>query len=72
MDEYECLSSLGSILSHRDQVDKVNNGLSPLPQQPDPSKELDKLQGLLATLNIDYNIKKEAMKNTINPSNTGQ
>ncbi|XP_051931035.1 laminin subunit beta-3 [Hippocampus zosterae] len=55
----------------REQMDNVNDGLSPVPPKPDPSKELDKLQVLLDTLNVEYNIKKEAMKNTINPSNKG-
>ncbi|XP_061640126.1 laminin subunit beta-3-like isoform X2 [Phyllopteryx taeniolatus] len=62
----DALSQLDKL---RDQVDKVSNGLSPLAQKPDLSKELDKLQDLLDNLNGDYNVKKEAMKNTINPNN---
>ncbi|XP_061543036.1 laminin subunit beta-3-like isoform X2 [Phycodurus eques] len=62
----DALSQLDKL---RDQVDKVSNGLSPLAQKPDLSKELDKLRDLLDNLNEDYNVKKEAMKNTINPNN---
>ncbi|XP_037106771.1 laminin subunit beta-3 [Syngnathus acus] len=63
--------ALSQINKLRDQVDKVKNDLSPLESKPDPSKALDKLQGLLDSLNGDYNIKKEAMKNTITPGNAG-
>ncbi|XP_061688490.1 laminin subunit beta-3-like [Syngnathoides biaculeatus] len=62
----DALSQLDKL---RDQVDKVSNGLSTLAQKTDLSKELDKLQDLLDNLNGDYNVKKETLKNTINPSN---
>ncbi|XP_077385629.1 laminin subunit beta-3 [Festucalex cinctus] len=64
-------NALSELDKLRDQVDKVNNNLSPLAQKPDLGKELDKLDDLLDSLNGDYNIKKEAMKNTISPGNAG-
>ncbi|XP_077458649.1 laminin subunit beta-3 [Stigmatopora argus] len=64
----DALSKLNKL---RDQVDKVDNDLTPLTLKPDMNKELDKLQSLLNNLTGDYNIKKDAMKNTITPNNAG-
>ncbi|XP_054641853.1 laminin subunit beta-3-like [Dunckerocampus dactyliophorus] len=55
----------------RDQVDKISNDLSPLEKRPDVSNELDKLQDLLDTLDVEYNAKKNAVENSINPGDAG-
>lgn len=53
-------------------MDKVNNDLSPLERTPGLDSELDRLQALLDKLSVDYNDKKDATKNSINPNNAGQ
>ncbi|XP_042257146.1 laminin subunit beta-3-like [Thunnus maccoyii] len=64
----DALSQLDKL---RDQVDKVNDDLSPLKRTPGLDSELDKLQGLLDSLRVQYNAKKDAMTNSINPNNAG-
>ncbi|KAM9859183.1 laminin subunit beta-3 [Aulostomus maculatus] len=64
----DALSKLNKL---RDQVDKVSDDLPPLVKKPGLGSELDKLQDLLDKLSVDYNIKKDAMKNTINTNDAG-
>ena len=58
-------------LSHRDQVDKVNNELSPLERTPGLDAELDKLRDLLDRLTVEYKAKKDAIDNSVSPNNAG-
>ncbi|KAM7402795.1 hypothetical protein PAMP_018006 [Pampus punctatissimus] len=64
----DALSQLDKL---RDQVDKVNNNLSPLDRIPGLDSELDKLQALLDGLSVKYNAKKDAITNSINTNNAG-
>ncbi|XP_070695736.1 laminin subunit beta-3 [Pempheris klunzingeri] len=56
----------------RDQVDKVYNDLSPLERTPGLDSELDKLRALLNSLTVEYKSRKDALDNSISPSNTGE
>lgn len=59
----DALSQLDKL---RDQVDMVNNDLSPLKKTPGLDSELDKLQALLLSLTVQYNAKKDATENSGN------
>ncbi|KAI3370517.1 hypothetical protein L3Q82_025278 [Scortum barcoo] len=52
----------------RDQVDKVNNDLSPLVKTPGLDSQLDNLKALLTRLTLEYNAKENALENF---NNTG-
>lgn len=56
----------------RDQVDQVDGAISPLKQVPGQGLELEVLQALLDGLVLQYNAKNSAVKNSINPNNTGK
>ncbi|KAF7659927.1 hypothetical protein LDENG_00291050 [Lucifuga dentata] len=60
-------------LSHldrlRDQVDQVNNDLSPLDRIPGLDSELDKIQDLLKRLGLEHKAKEDALKNSISGNN---
>ncbi|XP_061788627.1 laminin subunit beta-3-like [Nerophis lumbriciformis] len=55
----------------RDQMDDLNDDLSPLAKREDVNKELDNLRALLVILSVEFKAKKDAMENSVNPSNTG-
>ncbi|XP_044068544.1 laminin subunit beta-3 isoform X1 [Siniperca chuatsi] len=59
-------NALSQLYKLRDQVNEVNNDLSPLVKTPGLDSELDKLQALLVRLTLEYKIKKDAMENTNN------
>ncbi|XP_040014667.1 laminin subunit beta-3-like [Xiphias gladius] len=56
----------------RDQVDRVNDDLSPLARAPGLDSELDNLEALLDNLAAYYKDKKVATENSMSPSNAGQ
>ncbi|XP_042354687.1 laminin subunit beta-3-like [Plectropomus leopardus] len=62
----DALSKLNKL---RDQVDDVNDDLSPVTRTPGLDTELDKLQDLLNKLNLEYKVKKDAKDNSVNPNN---
>ncbi|KAI9520119.1 hypothetical protein NQZ68_021838 [Dissostichus eleginoides] len=64
----EALSKLDKL---RDQVDKVNNELSPKERTPGLGSELDKLQALLDSLTLRYKAKKDAKDNSVSQNNSG-
>lgn len=53
-------------------MDKVDDELSPLAKTPGLDSELDKLQALLDSLNLQYKAKKDAKDNSIDQNNAGQ
>uniref|UniRef100_A0A4W6BUC7 Laminin, beta 3 n=1 Tax=Lates calcarifer TaxID=8187 RepID=A0A4W6BUC7_LATCA len=57
--------ALSQLEKLRDQVNKVNDDLSPLAKTPGLSSELDKLQDLLNSLTPLYKAKKDALENSI-------
>ncbi|XP_068451065.1 laminin subunit beta-3-like [Clinocottus analis] len=64
----DALSQLNKL---RDQMDKINDDLSPLERSPGLDSELDKLQTLLDRLTLEYKTKKDAKDNSVNPDNSG-
>ncbi|KAM3621552.1 uncharacterized protein V6R79_012710 [Siganus canaliculatus] len=58
----DALSELDNL---RDQLDKVNNDLSPLVKNPALDSELDKLRDLLDLLTVEYKAKKNATDTSI-------
>ncbi|KAK2914589.1 laminin subunit beta-3 [Channa argus] len=64
----EALSLLDKL---RNQVDNVNNDLSPLERTPGLDTELNKLWDLLDSLKIVYKAKKDAIQTTTDPTNAG-
>ncbi|GLD65973.1 laminin subunit beta-3 [Lates japonicus] len=63
--------ALSQLEKLRDQVDKVNDDLSPLAKTPGLDSELEKLQDLLDSLTPLYKAKKDALDNSISPNNAG-
>ncbi|XP_023138331.1 laminin subunit beta-3 isoform X1 [Amphiprion ocellaris] len=55
----------------RDQMNQVDNGLSPLTRTPGLDSELDRLQGLLDSLILKYKAKKDGLENSITSNNAG-
>ncbi|KAM4597673.1 laminin subunit beta-3-like [Polymixia lowei] len=62
-------SVLSQLSKFRDQMEQANDNLSPL-EQPDLGSELDKLQTILDGLSLEYNAKKDALRNS-SASNSG-
>lgn len=54
----------------RDQINDVNDNLPPLERSPGLDSALDRLQGLLDRLNVEYKAKNDALRNSISPINT--
>ncbi|KAL6111275.1 lamb3 [Pungitius sinensis] len=65
----DALSELNKL---RDQVDKINNDLSPLERAPGLNSELDRLQALLDSLTLEYKAKMDAKNNSVGQNNTGE
>lgn len=67
--------SMDDVLSYldklRDQMDKINNDLSPLAKTPGLDSELDKLRALLDLLTVEYKAKKDAVETSISSNNAG-
>lgn len=63
--------ALSQLEKLRDQVEKVNNDLSPLERTPGLASELDKLRDLLDRLTVEYKAKKDATDNSVSPNNAG-
>ncbi|CAF94661.1 unnamed protein product, partial [Tetraodon nigroviridis] len=55
----------------RNQLKKINDGLSPLIQTPGLDSELDKLQVLLERLEGVYKAKSSSVENTLGPNDVG-
>lgn len=64
----DALSQLDKL---RDQVDKINNDLSPLEKAPGLDSELIRLQALLDRLTLDYKAKNDAKDNSVSQNNSG-
>lgn len=64
----DALSQLNKL---KDQVDEVNDELSPLARTPGLDSELDKLQALLDSLTLQYKAKKDAKDKSISQNTTG-
>ncbi|XP_011611933.1 laminin subunit beta-3 isoform X1 [Takifugu rubripes] len=55
----------------RNQLKKINDGLSPPLRTPGLDSDLDKLWALLERLTVEYKAKKSAMDNTLSSNNAG-
>ncbi|XP_034389496.1 laminin subunit beta-3 isoform X1 [Cyclopterus lumpus] len=64
----DALSQLNTL---RDEMDKINDDLSPLERTPGLDSELDRLQTLLDRLTLDYKVKKDAKDNSVSQNNSG-
>nr|XP_046236163.1 laminin subunit beta-3-like isoform X2 [Scatophagus argus]XP_046236168.1 laminin subunit beta-3-like isoform X2 [Scatophagus argus] len=64
----DALSQLNKL---RDQVDEINNGLSPLERTPGLDSELDRLRALLDRLTVEYKAKKDSIDNSMSSNNAG-
>lgn len=53
------------------EMDEVENGCSPLEKRTSLDPELDKIQALLNSLNLEYTIKGDSLKNSTSPTDTG-
>ncbi|KAM9361786.1 laminin subunit beta-3 [Symphorus nematophorus] len=63
--------ALSQLENLRDQMDKINNDLSPMKRTPGLDSELDKLRDLLDRLTVEYKNKKNALDNSVRPSDPG-
>ncbi|XP_061583968.1 laminin subunit beta-3-like [Cololabis saira] len=61
--------ALSQLQKLRDEVEKVDNELSPIGKTPDLESELDKLQAILDNLTLVYTAKKDANENSVSPDN---
>ncbi|KAM8913252.1 laminin subunit beta-3 isoform 2-T6 [Spinachia spinachia] len=64
----DALSKLNML---RDQVDKINNDLSPLERAPGLDSELERLQALLYSLTLEYKAKMDGKDNSVGKNDTG-
>ncbi|XP_075996367.1 laminin subunit beta-3 isoform X2 [Genypterus blacodes] len=67
----ELSDALSQLDRLRDQMEQVDNDLSPLGRVPGLDSELDKIQDLLNSLDLEYKAKKDALKTTISGNNAG-
>lgn len=63
--------ALVSMSQLRLEKDAVDNGCLPLEKRTSLDPELDKIQALLDSLNFEYKMKENGLKNTTSPSDTG-
>lgn len=67
----ELSDALSQLDRLRDRMEQVDDDLSPLDRVPGLDSDLDKIQDLLDSLDLEYKTKKDAMKTIISGNNAG-